>query len=303
MKMKNNLILVIIIIIGATLFFGGCSSNIGGGNNKDNGFIGIGKSSNSGGSSSTQGIVIKFDKNYPPSEMLETQPYTFALSIDNYLNEPVNDLVIKPIGFDRTLVKGFNEEYSKTNIPARTKEGFGYSQLVISGIKSVDLSRDYNFNPTFEYAYTATTDYIKQICVPDTMNKCNVKVENYLSQTGPLVVKVIRISSLNGKIRIDFSVVNAGTGSVVNSDDKFKTGNYVTKFNLNEVKLGTDDGTCFNIDGTKNYQLLNQKGNFYCEFTRSSDASYASQLVVKLSYAYNNKVSKNIVIKDMNSQY
>ena len=291
-------------IVGTILLFSGCSSNIGDGNTSHNGFhIGIGSSSDSGGSSSTQGIVIKFDKNYPPSEMLETQPYTFALSIDNYLNTPVNDLVIKPIGFDKSLVKGFSDEYTKTDIPARTKEGFGYSQLVISGITSVDLTRDYNFNPTFEYAYTATTNYIKQICVPDKMNKCNVKVEKYLSQTGPLVVKVIRISNLNGKIRIDFSAVNAGTGSVVNSDDKFKTGNYVTKFNLDEVKLGTEDGTCYNIDGTSNFQLLNQKGNFYCEFPETSDASYASQLVVKLSYTYNNKVSKNIVIKDMNSQY
>lgn len=300
MKKISKVILFLSLSLG--LLFSGCSLSSNSGANENGLSIGIGSGSNSGGSSSTSGIIIKLDDNYPPSEMLEMQPYTFALSIENYMNYPINDLVIKPIGFDKSLVQGFDTEYTKSQIPTKTRDKYGYSQLVISGVQSVDLSRDYNFNPTFKYVYTAHTDYIEQVCIPDKMNKCQIKIDKFSSQTGPVTVKVDRISSLKNNIRIDFKVQNSGSGFVVNSENKFKTDEYVTKFNLNEVKLGSTSGNCHSLDGGSDFQLMKQSGNFYCEFSRNSDESYATQLIVKLNYVYNDKVSKRIVVKDMNQQ-
>ena len=300
MKKSKNLLLILVLIV--VLAFSGCSLTSSSDSNENGLSIGIGSGDNSGGSSTTSGIVIKFDENYPPNEMLEMQPYTFALSIENYLNKPVNDLEIRPVEFDKSLVQGFDNSYTKSDIPARTRDNYGYSQLVISGIQSVDLTRDYSFNPTFKYAYTAYTDYIEQICIPDKMNKCQVKVDKFKSQTGPVTVSISRISSLNNEIRIDFKVQNSGNGYVVNSNDRFKTDEYVTSFNLDSVKLGSIEGSCHSIDGGSDFKLMKQSGNFYCTFSRDSDESYATQLTVGLSYVYNDKVSKKIIIKDMNTQ-
>ena len=300
--MKKNKSLILIILIGLVLFFSGCSLNSGS-NSNENGFsIGVGTGSNSNGGGSTSGLVLKLDDNYPPSSMQELQPYTFTLIFENYLNHPLNDVIIEPIGFDNSLVKGFDKKYTKSDIPSNTRDGYGQTQLIISGIQSVDLSKNYNFNPTFKYVYKGYTDYLEQICVPDKLNKCNIKVDKSLNQNGPITVKVLRINSLNGKIRIDFKLSNSGSGYVVNPENKFKTDEYATKYNLDSVKLGSIEGDCHSLDGSNKFQLMKQSGTFYCEFDRNSDESYATQLTVNLDYLYNNKVSKRILIENTNQQ-
>lgn len=301
MKMKNKNLLIILLLT-SILMISGCSLSTNSGENQNGFSIGTGSSSSFGGNSDTQGVLIKFDKNNPPSEMIKGSPATFVLLINNYQNHPITDLDIKTKGFDTGFISGLWDEKEITNVPKKTVSGPGMVQEVIQGVTGDGFTNNYNFNPKFEYAYTAYTQYLEQICVPNKMNKCNVKIDKSTSQNGPVTIKINRMTSIDNNIRIDFTAQNSGSGKVVNEENKFKTDDYAVNYNLEEVKLGSQVGNCKHI-GVDNYQFMNGKSSFYCEFNRASDDSYASQISVKLKYTYNQEIGKNIIIKDLNAGY
>jgi len=300
--MKNLNKLLLIGILAISILFVGCSMPWSKTEGDSNGFsIGGGSSSSS---SSTGGVKLEFDENNPPSEMIKGNPYTFAFIFKNYQEHEVKDLVLKTQGFERDFITGLDEEYQLNVIPKATEitgEGV-YPGLIVEGVVGDNFEGNYNFNPVFEYAYTALTSYREQICVPDKMNKCDVNIEKSIKQNGPLAIRVDKLNSFEDSIRIDFSVSNSGSGKVVSPEDPFNTKGYANPYKLIGVKLGSSDGDCHHV-GVEDYQLIKDRSNFYCTFSRNSDVSYSSQIIVNLEYMYHNELKKKITIKDLNAGY
>ena len=103
-------------------------------------------------------------------------------------------------------------------------------------------------------------------------------------------------NAIADNIRIDVEVTNKASGNVV--DTCFDTENYANSFNVVSATLGTSEGSC-SPAGTDTYLIANNKANFFCEFERSSDSSYASQLSFELEYLYNQETKQKIVVKDV----
>ncbi len=289
---KNNILLI--MLISLSLIFAGCSSNS---DAKQSGlFSGIGKGSSSS-SNSDSGLSLTFAENNPPSKMIKGAPVNFAFIFTNAQKHEITDLRIKTKGFERSYVSGLAEEYNINLIPKatlQTGEGI-YTGLQVSGVSVDGFTNSFLFNPKFEYCYTAKTSYVEQLCVPSTQNTCSLKVDKSIDSNGPIKVNIDRVNSIENNIRIDFSIYNSGNGKVVN--ECFKTDDYSNDYKLNSVKLGTTEGACTAIS---DYKLNNGKSNFYCEFTRTSNEEYASQLSVKIGYKYNQEVQKQIVVEDLN---
>ncbi len=301
MKMKKNKnIFLIISIIFISIIISGCSISSITNSNENSLTIGSGSSSISSSKASTAGVVLEFDEKSIPEKMYVNQPVTFILHFKNYLEIEIKDLELITKGFDRSLIHGLPESMNIRTIPKMTSISPGEYQQVISGIVGNNINEYYNFKPTFEYAYSAKTKFIEQICIPNTKNTCEIKVDKYQNQNGPVTIKINRISNYNNEIRIDFIATNSGNGVLVNSNDKFNRDSYAVDYSLDYVKLGSSNGNCKSL-GVENFQFMNEVGNFYCIFPRSSEDSYASQISLEMSYSYNQEVSKNILVENLNA--
>ncbi len=295
MKRKNKYLLTIIGMV-FLLFISGCSVPGLGGDEEESGFSLGGGKSNSGGS----GVAVTFDDNNPPSEMIKGQPANFGFIFTNYQTHEITDLKIRTSGFDTGYVKGLNKDYNIGKIPKATETtGPGYySGFKIQGVKVDGFSQKYNFNPKFDYCYTAKTTYTQQICVPSKKNICEINIDNYKNQNGPLAVTIDRITGFEDKIRLDFKIQNSNSGQVVNQC--FKTDDYANKYSKPIVKLGSTTGSCEAVSGE---EIVNGKSSFYCEFSRTGEDSYASQVTVEFNYLYQQSLKKEIVVKDLNNGY
>lgn len=298
MMTKKSKSIIMILSLALLLLFSGCSM-IGGTDAKQDGFS-IGKGSSSSKSSGS-GVTLEFADQNPPAEMIKGQPYTFAFVFKNYQEHPITNLEFKTKGFERGYVSSnFPETYTVASIPQATQTaGPGvFSGLIVSGVSVDGFEGNFAFNPEFDYCYDSKTTYVEQICVPSTMNQCDTQVEKFSKQNGPLSISIDRISSLADNLRIDFVISNSGNGKIVN--ECFKTDDYANAYTLGEVKLGSELGQCETISGSS---IISGKSNFYCEFSRNGDGSYASQVSVKLDYKYQNTVKKTIKVIDLNQNY
>lgn len=300
-KMKNKKIQNIIMILsfGLLLLFAGCSGGADGA--KSDGIFSIGKGSSSGtNSGSSGGVTLEFAEQNPPSEMIKDQPYTFAFIFKNYQEHEISDLVVKTKGFERGYVESLGESYNIGTLPPATiTSGPGvYTGQIVQGVKVGGFEGNFQFNPEFDYCYSAKTKFIEQICVPSKLNQCDTQVEKFSKQNGLLKVSIDRISSLEDKIRIDFVITSSGSGKVVN--ECFKLDDYSNAYSLGDVKLGSEVGQCDTVSGEN---IIGGKSNFYCEFSRSGDSSYASQVSVDLSYRYQDTYKKSIKVIDLNQGY
>ncbi|MFW6285827.1 MAG: hypothetical protein ACOC16_01500 [Nanoarchaeota archaeon] len=295
MKNKNkfNQKIITILTITLLLLIAGCNND----NNTDNktsGLFGEGTSSKGG-----SGVSLSFAKGNPPEKIIKGQTVTFAFVFTNYQEHPITDLQVKTKNFDRGYVTGLGENYNINEIPrASSKTGPGiYSGNVVEGVKIDSFNGNYNFNPIFDYCYSAKTFYREQICVPSNKNQCDTNIEKSSKQNGPIDVKIERMTSVNNNVRIDFIASNTGSGQVVN--ECFKTDDYANDYDL-KVTLGSSEGTC---EATSGQKIINGKSNFYCTFPRTGDDSYASQVIVEMDYKYQQTSKHNIMVEDLNQGY
>lgn len=297
-KFLRNILAITSLFI--LLALSGCSSETDG---KQSGIfpsIGEGKSTST---SSTQGISLEFAEGNPPEEMIKGVAQNFAFVIRNYQTHEVTDMSIKSKGYDTSYAPALSQfegnGYSVSSVPkATTQAGPGvFDGLVVSGVSVDGFDGDYNFNPSFDYCYTAKTNYREQICVPSTRNQCDVKIEKLVNHNGPLTVSLDRITPIENEIRLDFTITNSGNGDVVN--ECFDTEDYSNEYKNLDVRLGSAQGSCTAVSGQK---IIGNKASFYCTFSRSSDESYSSQVVVEFEYLYQQTTQKKIVVKDLNAE-
>lgn len=298
MARKNNLIYVLLVTV--LLLFSACNTDTD--DAQQSGLFGKKPTTSGSSSSNTQGVTLEFSEGNPPKEMYNDQSVTFGFIFTNYQEHEITDMNIKVSGYDTSYVSGLSNSYSIAKIPKYTTQaGPGvYADLVASGVTVKNFQEKYNFNPQFDYCYTAKSNLAQQVCILSKQtNLCEVEVDKMQKSNGPLVTSIDSIINKDGgsQVRVFFTVNNKGTGKVVNTC--FKE-DYSNKFTVS-AKLGTQVGDCHSVSGE--YNIIQNKASFYCDFARSSEDSYASQITVDLSYKYEQSVKKQILVKDLNKGY
>ena len=299
---KNKLIVLGLIVM---MLFSGCSVPFLGDDTKTSGF---GSSSSSSSSSSdTKGVVLEFSEGNPPEEMYSEQTVTFGYVFKNHQNHEITDLKLKASGFETNYVHGLDDNVENIpEIPKMTDEmGIGiYAETNPPQVYLEDFGEKYNFNPEFKYCYSADSILTEQVCVPSKLtNVCEIKIEKMQKTNGPLTVIANNIINKDngGKVRIFFTIENKGNGKVVNANNCPSTkDDYSADYDI-KATLGTANGQCYSVSGDDKYKVINnEKGSFYCDFTRSSEDSYATQLSVTATYKYEQTTKLNILVKNIN---
>lgn len=281
----------LIMICLAALLLSGCANFTGGGVQTS----GIG-----GGSSSSQGgVEITFSENNPRSEYFKGEPITFAFLFSNYQMHEVEDMQLKITGFDRGNVNGVPETDSVSSISKFSEvAGPGLkTDYIYEEVEVDNFEKEFPFNPKIRYCYTQQSFKKEEICVPATNNICSddIVVQSNVEENGAFNFEILRVNAISGKIRIDFEMTNAISGKIV--DECFEREGFASSFDGVVAKLGVEDGECFPI-GTENFLFTNGKANFYCEFARTGDDSYPSQVYVSASSLYEQETSLSITVRD-----
>lgn len=291
MKINNTIGIIMAI---ALVFIAGCTGD------DDTRSSGIGSGSSSSNSPDpTGGVSLEFAEGNPSGEIYKGNEVNFAFVFRNNQEHPIENLQLKTGGFDRGFVSGLQEEYTIERIsPATDAAGQGvYSGLVEDGVVVDGFNGDYDFNPDFDYCYEATSTHQESICVPSQNNQCEVDVEEETSANGPLTVGISSINSLENSILVRFDVENSGPGQVVN--ECFNTDDYGISYSV-EAELGAQAGEC-SPQGADEF-LLNdgESGSFQCEFSRTSDSSYSTQLSLDIDHTYQQSTQKQIDVINLN---
>lgn len=277
------------------LFFSGCSfSDLSGSDTKTSGW-----SSSSGEKvDKYSGVELTFSENNPPSTVYKGQKFNFGFIWQNNHDTDIEGLSLKVSGFDKSYVNGLDYSYSIPKISKATENsGKGVlADFVITDVSIEDFEKQYLFNAKFQYCYKASTRYVKQICIPSQKtNKCDSESDSYQYENGVLGVSIKDIVNHDSSIRIILEISNKNSGKV--RDECFLE-KYAPSFEI-EAVLGSQSGTC-SMQSEK-LQFINNKAVVYCDFSRSNEESYNSQLEVKLSYLYEKEIIKKITAKDFNN--
>ena len=284
---KISMLIVLMVVLAGCSFTG----------NSDVRTSGV---SGGSGGSSQGGVGISFIENNPPSEMFKGENYDFAFLFSNYQMHQVDDLELKISGFDRGIVRGIPESDSISSIPA-------YSEVAGAGLKTdhfyegvvvEGFEKEYPVNPKIKYCYSQTSFRKEEICVPSIKNVCadDIEILNRPEDNGALEFKILRVNSVSGKVRIDFEMTNSLNGRIVESC--FEEAGFASPYDEVISTLGVEDGEC-NPTGAENFLFTNGKANFYCEFDRTSDESYLSQVFVSAGSLYEQETSLSITARDI----
>jgi hypothetical protein len=293
-KLSKYLILVLILIVG--MLFSGCSLNT---NTNENSFsIGSGSANTNSG----VGIDLSFAKGNPPTEMFIDSPVNFGLVFKNYQNHDIENMKVFVSGFDKGFVSGLNSEYTVSKIPKASDIGPGEYTLLINGVKVSGFNgKSFQFNPIFKYFYTAHSTLIQAVCIPDKTNQCNLDVSNEKVQNGPVQINIDKITNLGDKIMVQFTLKNIGNGKVVTDENSINKDEYMSKYKVDYVKLGTNEGTC-KPQGTEDYVIVNGVGHFYCDFSNNVNEAYTSQISAQVTYNYLQQNQIKINVQNLASQ-
>ena len=274
------------------LVIGGCSTFTGG-DVSQSGIGGGGSSSNVGG------VEIDFVENNPPSEMFKGTSYDFAFIFRNSQMHEVDDLKLKISGFDRGNVQGIPEQDSVGPISKFSEvAGPGLKiDYIYEGVVVDNFEKSFRLDPKIRYCYSQLSFRKEGICVPATNNVCgdDIVVDKAVETNGVFDFKIQRVNAISGKIRIDFEMTNRGSGRVV--DECFESEGFASDFGAVIARLGTQEGDC-KPAGTEKYIFTNGKANMYCEFDRTGDDSYPSQVYISAGSLYEQEKSLSITALD-----
>lgn len=245
-------------------------------------------------------IDIKFVENNPPQEAFIGEPFDIAFEFYNYQMHDIDDMRLKITGFDRGNVQGIPEEDSVGTITsasevagAGVKTDYFYSDIVVDG-----FTREFPLNMRVRSCYSQTSFKQKEVCVPSKgSNQCgdDVIVGDSVETNGPFEFEVQRVNAISDKVRVDVLMTNRLDGRVV--DQCFDREGFSSEYNGVTARLGTVDGTC-QPTGTDSYLFTNGRANFYCEFSRTGEDSYPSQLYLEASSLYEQETRKNVIVLD-----
>jgi len=288
----NKKLLIILMISG--LIFTGCNFGTDG---KQSGFSDIIGSGSSSSGESGSGVAIEFEKlNFKP---IKGDSFSLLATFKNYQPEPVS-IRVKPTGFYWQYVEGLEKEFTIDLTPA-TSTGPMKLAKFFEGITISGFEGDYNWNPIFQYCYETKSIFRELVCVPDEQGACDIPIEPSTYKYGPLNTKVTSVYLIGkDKIGTIIDISNTNNGNVVNDcfQDKRKMG-FGNKIDDPVVKLGTEIGDCISTSASNGFVINDNSQTMKCEFPRTQDGVYPTQIVIEYGYKYQQESSTEITIKDL----
>jgi len=273
----------------------------------------------------TQGLVLTFVPNLPPSRIFDREPFQAMLQVENkgtsVVGGPMDRLYLS--GFDNTIITGINT-YGE-QIPQLEGRGPFVSQgdidtVAFRGtIQSLTGKRIDKYTPTIlaTACYNYETIASAQVCIdpnpyaPTSIQRvCIPTTAGTGSQGAPIAVSSVQVDASPGKTRFTIRISNVGGGDV------FRFGpQYMDSCSPYNPGLGFDEvdflqvadvtvsdlsiiETCRPLDDTHHIRLTSGQATLFCEFTAMREQSpYLTPLNVILRYGYRQSISRMVEIR------
>jgi len=309
-NMKNaGLILIILVCM---LFISGCQ---GGGLTNRN----VNEDYRTG----TEGVIIDFVDNAPPSKIYAGDPMEVVVELNNKGAYPDTDSFVGKLeiyGFENAAING---EWDRGNTISPSLKGRsqynregGYATMTYrdrDGVRVPFNQDSYKTEIVVASCYKYKTIANPSVCIdPDPYKlvqekkACEVKDQSLGSQGAPVAVDRIEQEIGADKIYFRIFVKNKGSGSVVIPDRYNSCPFDIGHEDINKVivraKLSHDASPSCTPQGTASepLRLVNGEGMMFCTFSMpGSDSAYQSPLNIELDYVYSDSISKSIEIVNL----
>jgi len=306
--MKKELKLSIIMIM-LIIFLNGCDT---GNNNQQDEF------SFENVHSGTDGLLMSFFPNAPPSEVTEQEDFQVILSLNNHGASDIKGGILRLITEDYVKLQEDKKTFdlqgkNKFDLNGETKP-ISFS-LTSNNIENQSQAQQTSIIAVACYQYSTLVK--ENVCVDadylnlnNYQNKvCTVQSHSLSSEGGPVEVSLIepKFASKEGKIKPVYIVHirNAGQGQVIKLEDveKVCTSSPLKKDSFNTVyikaKLGLKDLDCKGNDKDNSIHISDGEGIAKCSMQQTIENTppYTSILQIELDYGYTESISTTVNIK------
>ncbi len=276
----------------------------------------------------TEGIIINFLLNSPPSRVFQNQNVVIHVQAENrgaYDSEYARLFIS---GFERNALQGQWQDGSDTSVDLTLNGPFrGRSQVnpngaldfkVFIATASVPISTadKYTANVLVTSCYKYKTQANPVVCIdPDPFSVvrkdkvCEIHDVALTSQGAPIAVTKVEEEVGNNKVFFRIFIRNMGNGKVMRpeivTDPKCPFGldiQDINKVHVNTIAIPSLSLDKCEPDLSKDIMLINDQGFIFCSFTLPLDrqqTSYTTPLNIELSYGYTNSIQKQFEIVNL----
>src|SRR3989344_2765538 len=245
--------------------------------------------------SGTQGIVMSFVQNSPPSEVVSRSNVVVVLEYSNK-GAATTSPTFYLGGFDSNILPFGNTRVSPGSIGGKDQYNIAGSQpgflkwetgINLGSLREVDSFKQY-LSVTACYPYQTLASPI--ICVdPQKYEyiapaRCDFDVKELGSrQGGPMAVTEVKQKATTNEIFLEIHVENKGSGTPYLQGDCLTLGyEQVDQVSLAEVTMSGRKFSC----SPSTIRLVNGKGYAICSLGINVDSYYETPLTIRLNYNY-----------------
>lgn len=267
----------------------------------------------------TEGLVMSFMQNFPPSQIYDTMPLSLIVELKN---KGTYDLSgercwLHLSGFDRTIIVGLPEqEVCAEQLPPKspynpqggyaTREFKAHSITLPYGIER--YSTPIVISACYEYKTIATP----VVCVDPEFGKLGMgpractpgPVSLAGGQGAPVSIDSVDVEMMGRKALVRIYISNSGYGTVLAPGSARAA---TCPFNLGyedynmisyriEMSGATLESCAPAIFGGPNLRLFNGRATLTCTFDVGSGPARKVPMVIELDYAYLDQIAKDIEI-------
>lgn len=267
----------------------------------------------------TEGIVLRFADDSPPSKIYDGSEVNLLLEVFNRGANDIeeNEAIVYLSGFDPEAMSFEGSSQGKTFAKAVTAtkgknpympEG-GYNLLEFKGQGKVHVPYGDSYSPTIMatscYVYqTIATPTVCVISSPEDIIKqdiCKPTPIDLDSQGGPVAVTRVEEEVLQQELNFIITVKNVGNGKVLNPETESMnncpfqlTHEDLDIVNIDLEMSGAGEVSCNPED--KKIRLVNGKGVIFCRIPIELETSFTTPLVITLDYGYSTSITRQITI-------
>ncbi len=266
----------------------------------------------------TEGIVMKFLPDQPPSKVYTGSPINFIVELRNRGTHDVQNGMFYLTGFDPGIITGMplykDLEGTLEGKSQYNPEG-GYTTLEFASSTITLPSAMPNYKPTFMLTacYNYRTAATPLVCVDsnplDTSSDkaCRVqKVYSTGSQGAPVSVQSIESEARPNGMYFRIHVANTAGGTDQASGTVFDTGAMgscpgglqYTDLNIVTYTISISSSV-LDCNPKSPLRLVNNKGTIFCSYIPSALPAYQTPLEIELNYGYKSSTSKVVNIENL----
>ena len=298
--MKNKQFLLVSMLL---LLVFGCSDNQGG----------SGGSTNTKWRTGTDGIIMSFAQDSPPSEVVSTQQVNVIVEYSNKGAFDVDNLVFYLSGYDNTIFS-FGRPVMEERAPRITGKSQFYpegSQLGFinwrAEVNTPQTADSFTQDLTVTSCYSYQTIANPSICIDPkkydyvVAGRCKFDVSDLgSSQGGPIAVTSIKQKTTNNRVYLEIYFENKGSG--VPFSPSIGVTNCYNSITLNDKdtvrvsQVYLPGGRSFTCNPNTNIRLTNNRGFVICELPISGESYYVTALTVVIDYNYRQSMTKSLKV-------